>query len=386
MKTLRLYLVCLSLFASVIATFCLPMAASPVQAQQVDSGEIDAIQSTIDKYMHLKYEALHNLTLQDYGTVASKAPEAEAALHSELNKLEVEIYHAKVYQLRYVSYRYFLDYSEITIDPLAKTATALVTEGHDVIFEITDPIVSSMRNLEHEIKLVKEDGEWKIVSDQYEDYLWRLLNTGELTKEEMINRIDQSLQELENLDNSSPQQTKEEIPTPNSILGGGYYRDGAVAYAHQWAFGQNPAYDDFGNIDCTNFISQAMYEGGDIPETAGGGGIGAAGWYYIDIYDRAAAWSGVYPLYDFVINGHFWTGGPEGVISTAENLQVGDIIMYDLRDYPSEYDHSVIVVEMVDLGNGSLFPLIAAHSEDKDNYPFTAFNYYRTYSLHITGY
>ena len=43
MKTLRLYLVCLSLFALVIATFCSPMAASPVQAQQVDSGEIDAI-------------------------------------------------------------------------------------------------------------------------------------------------------------------------------------------------------------------------------------------------------------------------------------------------------------------------------------------------------
>ncbi|MEN6579509.1 MAG: amidase domain-containing protein [Anaerolineaceae bacterium] len=320
--------------------------------------------------------------------MASKAPQAETALDLELNKLEIERYHANVYQLRYVSYKYFLDYSGITIDPLAKTATALVTEGHDVVFEITDPLVSSMRNLEHEINLVKEDGEWKIVSDQYEDYLWRLLNTSEFTKGEMINRIDQSLQELENLDNSSPQQTKEEIPTPNSILGGGYYRDGAVAYAHQWAFDRNSAYYNFDawDGDCTNFVSQAMHEGGGIPETASSYGQGALGWFYDNASNYAAAWTGVYPLYDFVINGHFWAGGPEGVISTAENLQVGDIIMYDLRDYPSEYDHSVIVVEMVDLGNGSLFPLIAAHSEDKDNYPFTAFNYYRTYSLHITGY
>lgn len=43
-----------------------------------------------------------------------------------------------------------------------------------------------------------------------------------------------------------------------------YDREKAVAYAHKWAYGRNPAYADFSAMggDCTNFLSQCLHAGG----------------------------------------------------------------------------------------------------------------------------
>ena len=39
-----------------------------------------------------------------------------------------------------------------------------------------------------------------------------------------------------------------------------YDRAAAVLYAHQWAYGRNPAFYDYENLggDCTNFASQYL--------------------------------------------------------------------------------------------------------------------------------
>ncbi len=236
--------------------------------------------------------AFHTLTLQNYSNLVSSVPIAITSLKSELEKIEIEIYHARMNNLRYVRYKYFLDYKQITIDPLSNIATVSVTEGHDVVFEISDPIVSTMRNLEHVITLKKELGGWKIVSDNYADYLWRLLNATGATKEEIYKRIDQSKERPTGMKELDVRQAWVEQGTIESLLGT-YDRSGAVDYAHDWAYDRNPSYYDFENDrgDYTNFVSQAMHEGGGISETASGGGIGEPGWYYVDVYDRAAAWT-----------------------------------------------------------------------------------------------
>lgn len=43
-----------------------------------------------------------------------------------------------------------------------------------------------------------------------------------------------------------------------------YNREKAVAYAHRWAYGFNPAYGNFTDMggDCTNFLSQCLHAGG----------------------------------------------------------------------------------------------------------------------------
>ncbi|MBF6145530.1 amidase domain-containing protein [Nocardia nova] len=57
------------------------------------------------------------------------------------------------------------------------------------------------------------------------------------------------------------------VPLANSqdaaIAGGGLSpeRAAAVAYANQWALGRNPEYDNHGDADCTNFVSQCLRAG-----------------------------------------------------------------------------------------------------------------------------
>jgi len=68
------------------------------------------------------------------------------------------------------------------------------------------------------------------------------------------------------------------------------------------------------------FFRGVMYEGGGIPQTPSADQVGGPGWYYVNINDRAAAWTDVNSLYDFLINGHFWDGGPEGVVKSNEIL------------------------------------------------------------------
>ena len=58
-----------------------------------------------------------------------------------------------------------------------------------------------------------------------------------------------------------------------------YNRREAVAYAHRWAYGRNPAYYDYEHLggDCTNFASQCIYAGCGIMNFTP-----TFGWYYID--------------------------------------------------------------------------------------------------------
>ena len=172
-----------------------------------------------------------------------------------------------------------------------------------------------------------------------------------------------------------------------SVKGDGpYYHAGAVNYAHTWAFDHNPAYPNFGGSDCTNFVSQAIYEGGHIPMTYAKSGIGTSGWFYTDINNRAAAWVWAPSLYSFIVNNenpNFFDNGPKGYeVYGLSNVSQGDIILYDFSNQPYQQDHAVMLVTW-----SATQPLVAGHSPNVDYFPYNSFNYIsRTYLLHITGY
>ena len=73
-----------------------------------------------------------------------------------------------------------------------------------------------------------------------------------------------------------------------------YDRAAAVLYAHQWAYGRNPAFYDYENLggDCTNFASQCIYAGSGIMNFTP-----TYGWYYIDANQKSPSWTGVPYLY-----------------------------------------------------------------------------------------
>ncbi len=161
-----------------------------------------------------------------------------------------------------------------------------------------------------------------------------------------------------------------------------YNRLGAVTYAHQWAKAPrpyNPVYPDYTDAggDCTNFVSQAIHDGGNAQMVFGGthgtNGDGQLGWYLYSALDHASAWNYVTPLMEFITQYWVWPAGPEGCEVSVTGLQVGDLIQYDWQGTGTLWDHSAIVVNFVNEGSGVMMPYIASHTPDLDNYPYSIF-------------
>lgn len=154
-----------------------------------------------------------------------------------------------------------------------------------------------------------------------------------------------------------------------------YNREKAVAYAHQWAYGRNPAFYDFSNLggNCTNFASQVLYAGAGVMNFTP-----TFGWFYISLNNRAPAWTGVNELYRFLINNR--GSGPQAEETGLRQIEKGDIIQLRFRG-AGAFDHSPVVVDV-----GLRTPdtvLLAAHTNDADFRPLSTYNYNAYRCLHI---
>ena len=158
-----------------------------------------------------------------------------------------------------------------------------------------------------------------------------------------------------------------------------YDRATAIAYAHTWAYQRNPRYYDFSALggDCTNFISQCIHAGGAAMHYAR-----PNGWYYRTTNDRAAAWTGVRFLYEFLTKN-------SGVGAFADEIpldsvQPGDVIQ--LSFVPGQFGHSLFVVDVApDDGQTPMESriYIATHTDDSDNRPLDSYFYRVARALHI---
>lgn len=154
-----------------------------------------------------------------------------------------------------------------------------------------------------------------------------------------------------------------------------YNREKAVAYAKEWAYRRNPKYYNFQNIggDCTNFASQVLYAGSGIMNYTP-----TFGWYYINVNDRAPAWTGVNELYRFLTTNK--GAGPQGRVVGLSEIQDGDVIQLRFEE-GERFDHSPVVV---DRGEGTADTiLLAAHSRDVDCRPLSTYIYYEMRPIHI---
>lgn len=334
----------------------------------------DEIQNLLDQYFQVRYESRKNNVIPDLSQfIAVNSEKARNFLSTETEKLRLETLHANKNDLEYLDYKFMIDIQSVDFNSEDSTVTVIILENHEVVFKKTPRIISKMNNLVHQIILSPNGQLWKIIDDTYDDFLWRAIRQT-------------SVEFIERQINTPPSIPLASYPTtqPIKLDGGGYYRQGAVQFARDWYNSTYPGFYRF-SADCTNFVSQAIYLGGFIPQTATAPGVNV-GWYYVNSSQYANAWTFTPAFYDFVVNGHWWVGGPEGVVTAIDQLQPGDVILYDIRTGSYTFDHAVIVVEMTDLGNQELFPLVAGHSPDVNDYPFTAFNYYKTYPIQIIGY
>lgn len=162
------------------------------------------------------------------------------------------------------------------------------------------------------------------------------------------------------------------------IFSENYKRDRAVEYADFWAYRRNPEYYSFSGIggDCTNFVSQCIYYANGVMNYTKD-----FGWYYIDINDRAAAWTGVDFFYNFITTNE--GVGPYGEETSIENIEIGDVIQMQFND-DSTFQHTVIVMSI----DGEPSPetiRVAAHSNDSNCRQLDSYQYQAIRFLHILG-
>ena len=156
-----------------------------------------------------------------------------------------------------------------------------------------------------------------------------------------------------------------------------YNRQLAVRYALNWAFARNPIFYDFENIggDCTNFVSQCLYAGGGTMNFSA-----ENGWYYIDLDDRAPAWTGTVFLNRFLLTNE--GAGVYGRRVPLDRVVPGDIIQ--LKDEDGRLYHSMIVTFV-------LYPVteqnvfVSAHSYDARNRRLSTYSYADTEPIQILG-
>lgn len=146
-----------------------------------------------------------------------------------------------------------------------------------------------------------------------------------------------------------------------------------IEYAKTWAYSRNPKYYDFEEIggDCTNFVSQCIYAGGAKMNFTKD-----TGWYYIDLNNRAAAWTSAEFFGKFFLNNK--SIGPFGKEVDLNEIQAGDVIQ--LGDLRGSFYHSLFVVN----ANGSGV-FVASHSFDSFNRPLNSYDYDNLRCIHILG-
>lgn len=154
-----------------------------------------------------------------------------------------------------------------------------------------------------------------------------------------------------------------------------YNRNSAKEYAKKWAYQRNPAYYNYDSLggDCTNFVSQCVFEGSKTMNYS------KNGWYYKDGNDKSPSWTGVEFLHNFLINNK--SVGPFAKKTQIEELDVGDIIQLSFNG--TTFGHSLFIVEK--LGNSLDNIFVATHTFDSYGRRVSSYNYEKERFLHIEG-
>jgi len=159
----------------------------------ISSEQQEEIKRVIEPYFEMRYQALSfpqpdGFQLEDIGRLVTTESDGKAFLDAELVKLALDAKYREYNGSRYVSYKFFLDFKEFSFDNATELVSVLVMENNATTSE-NSALVAEMSGLKHVIVLRQEQDQWKIVSDYYNDFLWRTARKDGETKEDMLNMI-----------------------------------------------------------------------------------------------------------------------------------------------------------------------------------------------------
>ena len=146
-----------------------------------------------------------------------------------------------------------------------------------------------------------------------------------------------------------------------------YNRSKAVEYASIWWNKRNPNFFNFDKLggDCTNFISQCLFYGGNEMN------FSKNGWFYSSLNSRSPAWTGVEEFYSFLITNNSKKGA-KGRLVTMDELEVGDVVQLNQKGI--RYNHNLLVTSVGDFRSPKNI-LVACHTNDAFNKRLSDYSY-----------
>jgi len=145
----------------------------------------------------------------------------------------------------------------------------------------------------------------------------------------------------------------------------------AASYADSWWNGRNGAYPAFAD-DCTNFVSQSLFAGGQPPVGTPGDYSEITNDYYWwwDPYVslNTHSWSVAINLYSFLgLSGDGYVAATSGAMATSgtDSLSQGDVLFYDWQGNGISHSTIQTVNYGVDPTYGGVGSLVDQHSNDR---------------------
>jgi len=172
-----------------------PLPVTPPTPISPYEAEHEEIRKVIAAYFDKIYYMHNSFQVDGLGDTVSTSDEAAGFQKTELRKQAVNISWARLSFLRYASYSYTLDYSEIVVFDSGQRARANFTEGNGVVYEISMPrgIYSQSGGIRHIINLQKEQDGWKIIYDVHDDYPRRSLYAPTPFPQDILDGLDKEL-------------------------------------------------------------------------------------------------------------------------------------------------------------------------------------------------
>jgi hypothetical protein len=378
---------------------------SPVKAASIEmkSDQIK-IKEVIQQYYTLRYEELQTLIPADYsGLVDEKNGVALDWRNVENNRFVVQQRIANTFGDDILKASFSLNYLSIEISGGA--AVVRLIENNEMLYSSNPRNPSKMGDLQHKITLIREGNGWVIQNDQYIDDLTFVLN--QLSISEIFQNIEKNhktIMDSAGVEAEASPQATELDDVPENLER--YSNYAAANYVNRY-------YNSAGNIpvtlpetpgwnsswpmtykvyssDCTNFISQAIYQGtrytNSDANTIYPDSAHYSDWWYYKFSsdeDGSSPWINVGDLYNFLLNNKFGEMGRgpagESVGICDAGLKKGNPIFMKLGD---SWMHAVMVATNTDNCNIT----VNAHSTNYYHKPISYYSPYTWFPVQISGY
>ncbi|GGE53711.1 amidase domain-containing protein [Priestia taiwanensis] len=345
-------------------------ATTPIETNKKEiSVEELGIKGAVDKYFKWYFESVNDLSKSNIAEL-DKIIKNDNLKEFQLVKAKLKNEWYKEFNNALASYDVSINYDNVDIN--GNEANVSVRVGNSVRDKNNLDVLQEEGLLDHKLLLIKDSGNWYVKDDYFTDssfdYNFDEKTMKETSDQPLVTRTKELKENLVNiemdfknykktLEITQAEQEKRLMPR----FYGGYNGQAAANYALRWAEGQNPAYNFYPNVDCTNFVSQALVAGGVRQDgTWFSKGVGKA---------DSNAWVRVLELRNWLVN----KGYAKETIRHG-NGKVGNLVQL-FSTKKNRYSHTVIITAS-NPRSGEIF--VSAHSDPKRNAPLSS--YYMNFS------